>query len=78
MAISLAASLFVFWYLLDNSQVMKDEARERFYEQYNTQQLLLAKQASKNIEDFFDTLRRNLGIVASLFENGPVTRERGD
>ncbi len=57
---------------------VRAEAREQFFQQYNRQQLLLAEQASRSVEDFFDTLRRNLEFAASLFENSVVTRDRAE
>lgn len=78
LAFCLIGAVATFWWLLDNQQVMRTEARARFFEQYNTQQLLLAQQASRTIEELFATLRRNLGIVASLFADGPVTLERAE
>jgi two-component system C4-dicarboxylate transport sensor histidine kinase DctB len=58
------------------TQAVRLEARDRFFEQYNRQQLLLAEQASRSVEGLFDTFRRELGLVVSLFENGEVTRGR--
>ncbi len=71
----LGAGLVLGWLLYTNRS-LRLEARERFFDQYNRQQLLLAEQASRTIEELFATFRRNLSLVGSLFEDGPVTRER--
>ncbi|NTU59547.1 MAG: GHKL domain-containing protein [Deltaproteobacteria bacterium] len=59
---------------------VRAEARERFFEQYNRQQLLLAEQASRTVEELFDTFRRDLGLIVSLFEEGgePVSGARAE
>lgn len=70
LALSTAAS--VGW-LLETMREVRAEARSRFFEQYNRQQLLLAEQASRTMEELFETFRRDLGLVAGLFEVGDVT-----
>ncbi|MCW8905610.1 MAG: cache domain-containing protein, partial [Sedimenticola sp.] len=62
--------------ILHTSDAVKQEAQRRFFEQYNLQQLVLAEQAAHSIEETFATYRRNLSLVASLFENGGVTQAR--
>lgn len=62
--------------ILQTSDAVRQEARTRFFEQYNRQQLILAEQAAHSIEETFATFRRNLSLVASLFEEDGVTRER--
>ncbi len=73
-AILLAAALLVMGWLLWATAGMRREARDRFFEQYNQQQLILAQQAARNVEGVFDTYRRNLGLVAGLFEGADLTR----
>jgi two-component system C4-dicarboxylate transport sensor histidine kinase DctB len=55
-------------------RTIRAEARARFFEQYNRQQLLLAEQTARGIEDAFQALRGNLGLLASLFEDREVTQ----
>jgi len=62
--------------ILHTSDAVKKEAQRRFFEQYNLQQLVLAEQAAHSIEETFATYRRNLSLVASLFENEGVTTAR--
>jgi len=72
-SVLLAAALLV--WVTRTADRIRDEARERFFEQYNHQQLLLARQAGRTIEGIFATFRRNLSLVASLFERGRVTAD---
>ncbi|MCW8847857.1 MAG: cache domain-containing protein [Sedimenticola sp.] len=62
--------------ILQTTDAVRLEAQKRFFEQYNQQQLTLAEQAAHSIEETFATFRRNLSLVASLFEDQGVTRER--
>ncbi len=62
--------------ILQTTDAVRQEAQKRFFEQYNRQQLTLAEQAAHSIEETFATFRRNLSLVASLFEEEGVTRER--
>jgi len=55
-------------------RTIRSEARARFFEQYNRQQLLLAQQTARGIEDVFQALRGNLGLLTSLFEDREVTQ----
>ena len=71
------ASLVLLW-VFGTTDRIRTEARDRFFEQYNRQQLLLAQQASRTIEGTFATFRRNLNLVASLFEETGVTRARAE
>ncbi|MCW8944240.1 MAG: cache domain-containing protein [Sedimenticola sp.] len=64
--------------ILQTTDAVRLEAQERFFEQYNQQQLTLAEQAAHSIEETFATFRRNLSLVASLFEEQGVTRERAE
>lgn len=70
-----ATAATVAW-LVHTTRAVRLEARERFFEQYSRQQLLLAEQASRSVEGLFDTFRRELGLVVSLFEAGAVTPGR--
>ncbi len=71
------AALVLLW-VFGTTDRIRTEARDRFFEQYNRQQLLLAQQASRTIEGTFATFRRNLTLVASLFEESGVTRARAE
>ena len=55
---------------------VRAEARERFFEQYNRQQFLMAEMASHTLEEKFATFHRNLDLVVSLFEEKEVTSRR--
>jgi len=57
---------------------VRTEARQRFYEQYNRQQSLMAELASHTIEERFYTFHRNLDLVVSLFEGKEVDRQRSE
>lgn len=59
-------------WLLYAMQEVRNEARSRFFEQYNRQQLLLAEQASRTVEELFDTFHHHLNLISGLFENGEV------
>jgi len=65
-------------WLLWTTAGLRREARERFFEQYNQQQLILARQAARAVEGVFDTYRRNLGLVAGLFDGTGVSRREAE
>lgn len=71
----LVATLGAVAWVVFTTRTLRNEARARFFEQYNRQQLLVAEQAARNIEGVFATFRRNLTLVASLFRDGEVTEE---
>ncbi|MHB8764138.1 MAG: sensor histidine kinase, partial [Deferrisomatales bacterium] len=71
-----AATLAALGWLLQSTLAVRTEARARFFEQYNQQQLLLAELAARTIGELFETFHRNLGLVTSLFEDGEVTPAR--
>ena len=62
--------------ILHTTAAVRAEARERFYEQYNRQQSLMAEMASLTLEEKFTTFHRNLDLVVSLFEGKEVTPQR--
>jgi two-component system C4-dicarboxylate transport sensor histidine kinase DctB len=66
----------VLLWLRHSSNSVRAEARQRFYEQYNRQQSLMAELASHTIEERFFTFHRNLDLVVSLFEGKEVDRQR--
>lgn len=70
-------SAALFW-LKHSSNTVRAEARQRFYEQYNRQQSLMAELASHTIEERFHTFHRNLDLVVSLFEGKEVNRRRSE
>ncbi|GAB6062427.1 sensor histidine kinase [Deferrisoma palaeochoriense] len=74
LASGVVAAVLLVW-VLRTADRIRDEARDRFFEQYNHQQLLLAQQAARTIEGTFATFRRHLSLVASLFEEGEVSRD---
>ncbi len=57
---------------------VRAEAKERFYEQYNRQQSLMAELASHAIEEKFATFHRNLDLVVSLYDGNEVDRLHSD
>lgn len=57
---------------------VRAEARQRFFEQYNRQQSLMAELAAHTIEERFDMFHRNLDLVVSLFEGNEVDRRRSE
>ncbi len=71
-AVSSAALLGI----LRATEAVRLEAQERFFEQYNRQQLLMAEQTARAIEQTFTVFRRNLSIVVSLFEQEGATTLR--
>lgn len=70
----LLVSLSLMGWLLWATASLRGEARGRFFEQYNQQQLILARQAARTIEEVFATFRSNLGLVAGLFDGAEVDR----
>ncbi|ABB32375.1 integral membrane sensor signal transduction histidine kinase [Geobacter metallireducens RCH3] len=60
------------------TNAVRAEARERFFEQYNRQQSLMAELASHTLEEMFATFHRNLDLVVTLFEGKEVTRRRAE
>lgn len=71
-----AAALAALAWMLNTNRALRQEAKDRFFRQYNLQQLLIAQQASRTIEEMFSTFRHNLAIVSSLFDGVEVTAER--
>ena len=69
------ASCLILWLLFAMKEV-KSEARSRFFEQYNRQQLLLAQQAARTVEELFETYHHDLSLAAGLFEEGKVEERR--
>lgn len=70
-ALGVVASALIFWLQISMREV-RVEARSRFFEQYNRQQLLLAQQAARTLEELFDTFHHDLSLIARLFEDAPV------
>ena len=71
----LVTSAALVW-LRHSSNKVRAEARQRFYEQYNRQQSLMAELASHTIEERFSTFHRNLDLVVSLFDGKEVNQRR--
>ncbi|MDW7709197.1 MAG: ATP-binding protein [Deferrisomatales bacterium] len=70
----LVVALALTGWLLWSTLTLRREARERFFEQYNRQQLLLAQQAARTVEEVFGTFRSHLGLVTGLFDGTGVDR----
>ena len=67
----------LFW-LKQSGNRVRAEAKDRFYEQYNRQQSLMAELASHAIEERFAAFHRNLDLVVSLYEGNEVSRHRSE
>ena len=78
LALIVAITVFVFVNIQRADSKVRSEARQRFYEQYNRQQSLMAELASHTIEERFYTFHRNLDLVVSLFEGKEVNRQRSE
>lgn len=65
-------------WLRHTTNAVRAEARERFFEQYNRQQYLMAELASHTLEEMFATFHRNLDLVVSLFEEKEVNQLRAE
>ncbi len=72
---TLASAALIFW-LFYSMREVRSEARSRFFEQYNRQQLLLAEQASRTLEELFETFHQNLTLVTGLFREEEVNTAR--
>lgn len=73
-----ATALGAFFWIRHTTNAVRAEARERFFEQYNRQQSLMAELASHTLEEMFATFHRNLDLVVTLFEGRAVTRQRAE
>lgn len=73
-----ATALGAFLWIRHTTNAVRAEARERFFEQYNRQQSLMAELASHTLEEMFATFHRNLDLVVTLFEGRAVTRQRAE
>ncbi|WP_343213602.1 sensor histidine kinase [Geobacter hydrogenophilus] len=73
-----ATALGAFLWIRHTTNAVRAEARERFFEQYNRQQSLMAELASHTLEEMFATFQRNLDLVVMLFEGKAVTRQRAE
>ncbi|AJE03555.1 sensor histidine kinase [Geobacter pickeringii] len=73
-----ASALGAFLWIRHTTNAVRAEARERFFEQYNRQQSLMAELASHTLEEMFATFHRNLDLVVTLFEGKEVTRQRAE
>jgi two-component system, NtrC family, C4-dicarboxylate transport sensor histidine kinase DctB len=74
----LTATVAILFWLQHTTDSVRAEARERFFEQYNLQQYLMAEMVSHTMEEMFATYRRNLDLVVSLFEGKEVNFQRAD
>jgi two-component system C4-dicarboxylate transport sensor histidine kinase DctB len=71
-----SVTLAVLLWLRHSSNSVRAEARQRFYEQYNRQQSLMAELASHTIEERFASFHHNLDLIVSLFDGKEVDRHR--
>jgi two-component system, NtrC family, C4-dicarboxylate transport sensor histidine kinase DctB len=63
-------------WLRHTTDAVRVEVRERFFDQYNRQQYLMAEQASRTLEEMFSTFQRTLDLAVSFFEGGTVDLQR--
>jgi two-component system C4-dicarboxylate transport sensor histidine kinase DctB len=63
-------------WLHSTTDAVRVEVRERFFDQYNRQQYLMAEQASRTLEEMFGTFQRTLDLAVSFFEGGTVDLQR--
>ncbi len=75
LALIVAVTICVFLYIQRAGNKVRAEARQRFYEQYNRQQSLMAELAARTIEERFNTFHHNLDLVVSLFGGKEVNRQ---
>ena len=76
LALVVVASLGALFCIRVTTDQVRAEAQERFFEQYNRQQFLMAEMASHTLEEQFAAFHRNLDLVVSLFEEQGVTPRR--
>lgn len=78
LALIVAITICVFIYIQRASNKVRAEAKQRFYEQYNRQQSLMAELAAHTIEERFNTFHHNLDLVVSFFGGKEVSRQRSE
>ncbi len=78
LALIVAITICVFIYIQRASNNVRAEARQRFFEQYNRQQSLMAELAAHTIEERFNTFHHNLDLIVSLFDGKEVSRQRSE
>ncbi|HSH68418.1 MAG TPA: cache domain-containing protein, partial [Deferrisomatales bacterium] len=62
------ATVLVLGGLVSATHALRAEARDKYFEQYNRQQLLLAQEAARKIEEQFDSFYRSLTLAVRLLE----------
>lgn len=72
------ATLGALFWIRHMTNAVRGEARDRFFEQYNRQQSLMAELASHTLEEMFATFNRNLDLMVKLFEGRAVTPLRAE
>lgn len=68
----------VFIYIQHAGNNVRAEARQRFYEQYNRQQSLMAELAAHTIEERFSAFHHNLDLVVSLLNGKEAKRQSSE
>jgi two-component system C4-dicarboxylate transport sensor histidine kinase DctB len=71
-----AAAFGTLSFIRHTTDAVRAEARERFFEQYNRQQYLMAQMASLTLEEKFAGLHYSLDLIVSLFDGKEVTTQR--
>ena len=73
-----AAALGAFLFIRHTTDAVRAEAQNRFFEQYQRQQYLMAEMASVTLVEKFASLNRSLDLIVSLFEGKEVTSQRAE
>lgn len=69
LSVCIAATLLALGGLVSATRALRAEAREKYFDQYNRQQLLLAQEASNTIQEQFDSIYLSLTLASRLLEN---------
>ncbi len=72
----LVTTVSAIFLLRHTTNAVRYEVRERFFDQYNRQQSLMAELASRTVEEMFSKFQRNLDLAVNLFEGEEVIAPR--
>lgn len=70
---AIAGAVLLLIGLVFAARAVRTEARHRFFDQYNRQQLLLAEQAAATIEELFASFHRDLTLAARLLRDHEIS-----
>ncbi|PLX39719.1 MAG: two-component sensor histidine kinase [Deltaproteobacteria bacterium] len=71
-SIGIVAAALLLGGILAATRSLRQEARDKYYAQYNQQQLLIAKEASKTINEQFDAIYGSLKLARRLLGDTPL------